>query len=110
MLAEDCHVLAYAGSAQNAEWLDGETTERLLHATPDANITHEQASDFIQKVEDNFDTLRPHLDEVALLRGQELLEAHHRVRRASKVRNMRYRVEPQLPPDVLGIYIYLPKV
>jgi len=51
-------------------------------------------------------------------RGEELLEAHQRVRRASKARrssrgsygNVHYRVEPQLPPDVLGIYVYLPKV
>jgi integrase len=43
-------------------------------------------------------------------RGQELLEAHQRVRMASKVRNVRYRVEPQLPPDVLGIFVYLPVI
>ena len=24
--------------------------------------------------------------------------------------NVPYRVEPQLPPDVLGIYVYLPKI
>ena len=41
-------------------------------------------------------------------RGEELLEAHQRVRLASKVRNVRYRVEAQLPPDVLGIFVYLP--
>jgi len=43
-------------------------------------------------------------------RGEELLEAHQRVRLATKTRNVRYRVEPQLPPDVLGIYVFLPKV
>ena len=43
-------------------------------------------------------------------RDGELLEAHQRVRRASKIRKVRYRVEPQLPPDVLGIYVYLPKI
>ena len=31
-------------------------------------------------------------------RGEELLDTHQRVRRASKIRNVRYRVEPQLPP------------
>jgi hypothetical protein len=31
-----------------------------------------------------------------------------RVRRASKIQNVRYRVEPQLHPDVLEIFIYLP--
>jgi len=38
----------------------------------------------------------------------DLLAAHPRVRRTSKVRNVQHRVEPQLPPDVLGIYVFLP--
>jgi len=109
LLAEDCQVLAFAGSPQTAEWLDNATAERLLRAMPDANITSEQAGDFIRKVVEGIDAIRPHLDEVARQRGEELLEAHQRVRRASKIRNVRYRVEPQLPPDVLGIYVYLPK-
>ena len=59
---------------------------------------------------DGFDLLRPALDEYAQRRGQELLEAHQRVRKASRIRNVKYRVEAQLPPDVLGIYVYLPKI
>jgi hypothetical protein len=38
----------------------------------------------------------------------ELLDAHRRVRTAAATKGVRYRVEPQLPPDVLGIYVYLP--
>jgi superfamily II DNA/RNA helicase len=110
LLAEDCQVLAFAGSPQNAEWLDSATAERLLGLIPDMNINSDQASEFVRKVEEGFESLRPHLDDVALQRGEELLDAHQRVRRASKVRNVQYRVEPQLPPDVLGIYVYLPKV
>ena len=110
LLAEDCQVLAFAGSPQNAEWLDGEIAERLLDALPEGNITPEQAGDFVRKVEEGFSAIRPHLDEVALRRGGELLEAHQRVRRAARVRNVQYRVEPQLPPDVLGIYVYLPTI
>jgi hypothetical protein len=110
LLAEDCQVFAFAGSPQTAEWLDNATAERLLRAMPDANITSEQAGDFVRKVTDGFDAIRPHLDEVARQRGEELLDAHQRVRRASKIRNVRYRVEPQLPPDVLGIYVYLPAI
>jgi len=110
LLAEDCQVLAFAGPPQNAEWLDGEAAEHLLRLIPDMNINSDLASDFVRKVEEGFESFRPHLDEVARLRGEELLEAHQRVRRASKVRNVQYRVEPQLPPDVLGIYVYLPKI
>jgi superfamily II DNA or RNA helicase len=110
LLAEDCRVVAFAGAPDKAEWLDDAVSEQLLQAQPDANISPEQAGEFVGKVIDGFDALYPHLDEVALLHGDDLLDAHQRVRRASKVRNMQVRVEPQLPPDVLGIYVYLPKV
>jgi len=110
MLAEDCQILAFEGSPQNAEWLDSTSAEKLLGASPDQNINPDQASTFVRSVEDGYDIILPHLNEVALNRGKELLDAHQRVRRASKVRNLQYRVEPQLPPDVLGIYVFLPKV
>ncbi len=45
---------------------------------------------------------------MAKQRGNELLGAHTRVRQAARLRGIRYRVEPQMPPDLLGIYIYLP--
>jgi len=32
------------------------------------------------------------------------------VRTASRVRGAKTRVEPNLPPDVLGIYVFLPKL
>ena len=108
LLAEDTLALAFAGAPQNAEWLDPAAAEQLLQARPEANISPEQASDFVRKVEEGFDLLRPMLEQAARQRGEELLDAHQRVRRASKIRNVRYRVEPQLPPDILGIYVYLP--
>jgi len=47
-------------------------------------------------------------DDAARVRGEELLDAHRRVRAAARQTGVSHRVEPQLPPDVLGIYIYLP--
>ena len=108
LLAEDCQVLAFTGSPDKAEWLEPAQAEALLEATPDANITADQATGFLQKVIDQFDYLSPHLEAVAQQRGTDLLEAHRRVRSASKLRGIRYRVEPQIPPDILGIYMFLP--
>jgi hypothetical protein len=42
------------------------------------------------------------------LRGDELLAAHTRVRIAARMQGVRHSVEAQLPPDVLGVYVYLP--
>jgi superfamily II DNA or RNA helicase len=108
LLAEDCQVLAFTGSPDKAAWLEPDQAEALLDATPDANITADQATGFLQKVIDQFGSLSPHLEAVAQQRGNDLLEAHRRVRSASKLKGVRYRVEPQLPPDILGIYMFLP--
>jgi len=109
LLAEDARVLAFAGSPQNAEWLPAEQAEALLLAEPEANVAPDQAAHFARLVRDGFDLLRPHLDASARERGAELLDAHRRVRAASRTKGVSYRVEPQLPPDVLGFYVYLPK-
>jgi hypothetical protein len=108
LLAEECGILAFTGSPQSAEWLGKEEAERLLQASPDANVNPDQARDFVQRVIDGFDHLRPHLDETAKQLGDQLLDAHQRVRIASRQKGVHTRVEPNLPPDVLGIYVYLP--
>jgi superfamily II DNA or RNA helicase len=108
LLAEDVGLLAFSGSPQHAQWLTEAEAEHLLTLTPDANIAAEQARDYIQRVRDDFAALRPHLEAAAQARGAALLAAHQRVRRAAQVRNLRYRVEPQLPPDVLGLFVFLP--
>jgi hypothetical protein len=108
LLAEDCRLLAFSGSPQNAVWLDENEAEELLLAQPDDKIAADQDAEFVGRVIEGYELLRPRLDQAAMQRGEELLEAHQRVRLATKTRNVRYRVEPQLPPDILGIYIYLP--
>ncbi len=68
----------------------------------------QQANDFVQRVVDGFDHLREALNAAAEQRGQEVLDAHRCVRAAARMTRVRYAVEPQLPPDVLGIYVLLP--
>lgn len=38
-----------------------------------------------------------------------IFDAHQRVRLASKQKGVQTYMEPNLSPDVLGIYVYLPK-
>jgi hypothetical protein len=112
LLAEDSLTLAFEGSPENAVWLDAEAAEALLHAEPDENIHPQQVAEFVGRVVDGFEAyLQPTLNEIARQRGDALLAAHTRVREAAWRRGDRrpqYRVEAQLPPDVLGIYVYLP--
>jgi hypothetical protein len=111
LLAEDSLTLAFAGAPESAEWLDAAAAEALLGAEPDENIHPQQAAEFVQRVIDGFDHIAPTLNDIAQQRGEELLAAHVRVREAAYRRGERrpqHRVEAQLPPDVLGIYVFLP--
>jgi len=104
ILAEECALLAFRGSPKSALWLEEHEAEKLLQAEPHANITPDQAKEFVRRVIEEFDSLEPYLNQAAERRSRELLEAHQRVRWVIKTN----QVKPQLPPDVLGIYIYLP--
>lgn len=115
LLAEDSLTLAFEGTPENAVWLEsgqGENLiERLFYAEPDENIPPQDAEAFVQRVVDGFEHLAPTLNDIAQRRGGELLAAHVRVREAAYRRGDRrpqHRVEAQLPPDVLGIYVFLP--
>jgi polyhydroxyalkanoate synthesis regulator phasin len=109
LLAEDCQVLAFQGAPANAQWIDDKALiERLLEARPDGNMYEDQARQFLRQLLASIEQLQPHLDEVAGQRAQELADAHRRVRQASQIRGLHYRVEPQVPIDILGVYLYLP--
>jgi superfamily II DNA or RNA helicase len=111
LLAEDSLTMAFEGSPDNAVWLDRQAAETLLNAEPDENIHPQQAAEFVGRVVEGFDHLAPILNDIAQRRGDELLAAHVRVREAAYRRGERrpqHRVEAQLPPDVLGIYVFLP--
>jgi len=110
LLAEDSIVVPFAGSPQNPEWLPQEQSSDYLALEPEQNVAPDIAANFIRKIVEGFGNLQPHLEKVAHHRGDELLAAHRRVRAASLQRNVSYRVDPSLPPDALGIYLYLPVV
>jgi superfamily II DNA or RNA helicase len=108
LLAEDCLTVAFEGSPANPVWLDSAAAEALLGARPDANIQPDQAAEFIRKVNLDFSGLIPYLNDIVRQRGDELLAAHTRVRTAARMQGVRHSVEAQFPPDVLGVYVYLP--
>lgn len=108
MLAEECVVLGYRGSPAEPEWLAPDEAEALLEAGPDANLYPDQARDFVRGVVEGLDQVRGYLAREAERRAEGLLESHRRVRTAARITGVRYEVEPQLPPDVLGVYVLVP--
>lgn len=107
MLAEDVQVIGFESAPGQHTWIDNEQAEALMLAQPDANMATEQAQQFVRGIVDNYVLLEEDLNKYAHNRAADLLEAHQRVRIDSRGRG-RTKVEPQTPPDVLGIYVYLP--
>ena len=108
LLAEDCQLAAFAGPPRDPAWIPSEEAERLLLAKPEGNVPPERKEYFLKGVMIEGEALKERLGIVAAKRGEELLEAHRRVRTALEEKGVRYSVEPKLPPDVLGVYVYLP--
>jgi len=107
-IAEECRLLAFRGAPEQAIWLDDAAALALLANSPDANVALEQATEFVQKVVGSLDRLSDHLVADAQTRAAKLLESHQRVRAAARITGRSCSVEPHLPVDVLGIFIFLP--
>jgi len=108
LLAEACQVVAYKGSGADAEWLAPDDAEKLLTAKPSGNIAIDQARHFLERALGDLPALVPAFEKLAHERAARVLDAHERVRQATKARGIRHRIEPKLPVDVLGVYVCLP--
>jgi hypothetical protein len=108
LLAEDWQVAGFEGPSTAPEWVPVERAEALVDATPDENIGPDVAGTHVQRVIDGLPTMAAALERLARDRGDAILEAHRRVRKASRRSGVSQRIEPKLPVDVLGVYVNLP--
>lgn len=108
LLAEDATVVAFEGDPDAPRWLPADAVTPLLEAVPSGNVSAQSAREFVGDVLAAAAAWRPHLDDEARLRANELLDAHQRVRASVGQAAASWRVEPHLPPDVLGCYVLLP--
>ena len=106
LLAEDALLTAFTGDPASPKWLAEAEAEQLAGLKPDANVPPDIATHQLLSVTEHLPGMVPMLDTFARTRGQQLLEAHRRVRTAAGARGS-YRIDHS-PPDVLGIYIFLP--
>ena len=109
VVAEDAQVLAYRGPATDAMWLPDSEVQALLAARPTGNVPPDQAIDFAEEAVAGLLELLPHLDDAADGLAQRLRDDHIRAREAGGQHVRRQiAVRAQKPPDILGVYVYLP--
>ena len=103
-------MIGFRGRPASPTWLSPAEAESLLDALPDANVAPEQATQFVARVLDAMPDMEAPLNDLARRQADELLAAHQRVAPPRGITGLRYEVQPQLPPDVLGVFVLLPAV
>lgn len=105
-VAEDVATLAYATPDGQLEWLEPTEVDRLLGTAPTGNVGG--AGQFINSALAKLPDLQSHLEEHGAQLAENIRASHRRVRAASgsAFRGLGVRVES--PPDVLGVYVFVP--
>jgi hypothetical protein len=106
-LAEEARIVAFRGSSDAPEWLLAQEAQALFELVPSTNVVPEAQSRAIADVIDAWPSLGGAIETFARERAVILREAHERVRKAGR-RVGKTRVEPRLPVDLVGVYVYLP--
>ena len=108
LLAEECQIMGFEGAPESPAWLTQGQAEKLLAASPDANIAPDQARSFVGKVVAGSAALQSELEKFADERAKSLLAIHRQLRDETRVKGLKYDVRAQLPVDVIGVYVLLP--
>jgi len=109
VIAEEMYLWGYEGSGQDARFIDySEAKELLLNAKSLRNISIEKQQDDLTRELKHFEELENQFHQLAVLRAENLVKAHGRFKEL--VGGRRYeKATPVLPPDVMGVYILMPK-
>lgn len=109
VIAEEMHLWGYRPTQNGLDQLSYETAKQLLvEARSLQNIHQVDQEEYLADVLEEYQTLEPEFLKIAEERADKLVEAHGRFKKY--VGDKRYEaVYPVLPPDVLGMYILLPK-
>jgi hypothetical protein len=106
-VAEESRIVAFTGPPDGPRWLEPAAAIALFEGPPAGNVAPEQQAAEIERFNASISALEPALERYALERAGELRAAHDRVRSAGGLAG-RTTVEPHLPVDILGAYIFLP--
>ena len=110
LLVEEC--LTARVNGDGLEPLEGAAALELLEAPASGNLDPGQRQQWLQEAVTELDALQPALAALAERRADLAEEDHRRVREASlrsgESLRMRFRCEPSLPVDVIGLFVLLP--
>ena len=105
---EDAHFLAYTASGDTLTWLDDTQVNALLNAAATGQVADSLADAQLGKALDRLDAIQTHLVQTGRTKAEQLVEEHRNVRAASRTGGRAVTAKLLPPPDVLGVYVFLP--
>lgn len=110
IIAEEMLTWGYRGDISEQSWLEPEEASQLLEsAWASANMSTGEQAYWLSEEISEIEASSTRFDELTRTRTQKLVDAHERYRRA--IGGARFSVvEPVWPPDLLGLYVLVPKV
>ncbi|HOW24508.1 MAG TPA: helicase-related protein [Bacteroidales bacterium] len=107
-IAEEMYLWGYSGTPQSRILTYNEARELLSTAVSSGNISTERQKDEFTREMSDFGAKEKELIAITEERAVNLVEAHGRFRKL--VGGRQYEaVYPVLPPDIMGMYILIPK-
>ncbi len=112
LLSEEVLVTGYTqGDARAPEWLAPEEALALLgRAQPDANLSMPEKRERVAAALEAWPGLEAPIRARISARAGELQKSHKRIRQAVGLQVRELAVEPQFPPDLLGVLVLQPVV
>ena len=115
LLSEEVLVTGFTGSQPEPQlgrdWIEDDEALRLLaEAKPDANVPIAEKRQIVEAGLNAWPKLDSALREKINARSTDLEKSHKRVRQAVALRVRELTVEPQFPPDLLGLLVLQPMV
>ena len=109
IVAEELLLWGWRGAAAGKDFIDASEAERLMReVVPSANLSVQDMEYWFGEVMAELPSLRGALDVLALERAVILARQHERYRDLTKGKERFEAVEPALPPDIVGVYVFIP--
>jgi superfamily II DNA or RNA helicase len=108
LLAEESRMVGFRGGIADPKWLAEDEVARISAVRSVRAVTSDLARSLLQPAINALSVLEPYFADEIERRRQELLAAHCRVRTESGAKGVTYSADAYRPPDVLGVYAYLP--
>ena len=110
VVTEELLLWGWRGLAKSGELLAPLEAEALvLRSVPNRSLSEESAAHFLGEALGELETVRRSLDALALERARTLVKQHERYKSLTGGAGRFEAVEPALPPDVVGVYVFVPE-